>query len=78
MIGYSAFEEQVKQLCNNYEDWQHILPSVPLELRRRYIEVIKRHVNMPDAFDYVLITKNIPDEKFYSRLMDRETDQEGL
>jgi hypothetical protein len=75
MISYKDFETEIRQHTADFEQWQHILPSVPHELRERYIAAIKDGVHMPDAFDYVLLTQKLPDETFYNLLMKRREEE---
>lgn len=52
----------------NGEEWQHILPGVPPVYRARFIKVLDRGIDMPTAFDLVLVTKHMSNKEFQDKL----------
>lgn len=68
MIKYEEFERAVKDISENYSNWLHLLPAVPLAYRQRFISVIKRGVDVPSAFDYIMCSLRLTDDMFTSFL----------
>jgi len=68
MIDYEAFEIEVERLNPNKARWQHILPAVPPHCRIRFLTLVKANVDIPAAYDMVLITQNQTEEEFEQRL----------
>lgn len=70
MMSYAEFVERIQELNSANEKWLHILPSIRLEHRQRYIQLLEKGMDMPKAFDLLLLTKNVSDEEFKSKLQD--------
>lgn len=68
MQDYNDFEATVKKLPLYQEKWVHILPEIQPSHRQRFIDVMNRGVDMPNAFDLILITKDMSDELFDIKL----------
>lgn len=74
-VNYENFEQAV-QSCTFYDaDWAHILPGVPIQHRRRFVDVVSRGVRMPDAFDLVLVSAQMSKEDFYKKLDEQYPEQ---
>lgn len=68
MIKYKEFEESVKNITTDFEGWKYLLPSVPLAHRGRFVTVLKAGFDMPTAFDYVMTSMTLNEERFLSFL----------
>ncbi|MGN6478186.1 MAG: hypothetical protein ACTHKV_13255 [Flavipsychrobacter sp.] len=67
MMSYEEFESKVTSLQNGDEDWLHVLPGVPAEHRMRFIKVLESGIDIPLAFDLVLVTRTMEDAEFEKR-----------
>jgi len=67
MMSYEEFESKVCSLQNGDEDWLHVLPGVPADHRMRFIKVLESGIDIPLAFDLVLVTRTMEDAEFEKR-----------
>lgn len=67
MLSYNEFKKIVLERYKG-EEWQHILPGVPPVYRMRFINILDKGVDMPTAFDLVLVTKHMSDKDFRAKL----------
>lgn len=71
IMHYEEFEKQIKQHKQFHERWAHILPSIPHRYHERYIVLLDNGFNMPDAFDLILASQGLTDDKFIEKLKKR-------
>lgn len=64
MQHYCEFEEKVKGLASEFEDWKHVLPVVKITCRERYLTALAAGLDMPGAFDAVLLCNGAPEDVF--------------
>jgi hypothetical protein len=64
MIKYEEFERATKDIADDYDNWLHLLPAIPLAHRPRFIGVIKRGIDIPTAFDYIMCSQRLNEDKF--------------
>lgn len=64
MLSYKEFEEAVRQINTDSEQWQHILAAIPHTHRQRYIDTLKAGWDMPEAFDIVLTSTHIDNDAY--------------
>ncbi|MBS1779386.1 MAG: hypothetical protein JST70_08665 [Bacteroidetes bacterium] len=70
MMSYEEFANKVSILQNGDEKWLHVLPEVPAEHRMRFIKVLESGIDIPLAFDLVLVTRAMDDAAFEARWRD--------
>lgn len=68
MIRYVEFETAVQELTSQFFDWRHLLPVIPIAFRLRFISVLKKQFSIPDAYDIVMASQTLTDEKFHEFL----------
>lgn len=71
MLSYSEFETKVKELTPEYEQWKHLLPAIPHQSRRRYLDTLQAGWDMPQAFDIVQTSTSLADDAFAHQLEKR-------
>lgn len=76
MQDYREFEEKVKVLASEFEDWKHVLPAVKITCRERYLKALAAGLDMPGAFDTVLLCKDAPEGTF-SNIIDKLKNRKG-
>lgn len=64
MIRYQEFEASVKSIAPDFEEWRHLLPAIPIAFRLRLVYVLHQDFRLPDAFDIVISSQNLTDDKF--------------
>ena len=64
MLDYAKFIESIKQDTDEYEQWAHVLPAVPETQRERFLKIITMGLNIPKAYDLIIITKDLTEEEF--------------
>lgn len=64
MIRYYQFETSVQETAADFDDWKHLLPAVPIAFRLRFLYVIDNHFHLPDAFDIVMSSQSLSDDRF--------------
>lgn len=64
MIRYEDFEQKVlEQVKDNGTDWKHLLPSIPLAFRNRFLQTVEQGFSMPESYDMVMLCQKLmPDE----------------
>ena len=70
MIRYIEFETAVSAVARQFADWRHLLAAVPIAHRLRFIHVLKKDFDMPDAFDIVMSSLGLTDDKFEDFLLE--------
>lgn len=70
MSGYRKFEEKVHERVGADNEWLHILAGIPVNGRNRFLLLLDHDVDMPTAFDIILVTKEMTDEDFLKKLED--------
>ncbi len=75
MKDRKEFEKQVKILVPGNDKWMHILHAVPEEHSHRFLDALQKGINMPTAFDLVLVSKHMTDTDFHQKL--KETLSKG-
>ncbi|RYD55802.1 MAG: hypothetical protein EOP56_14660 [Sphingobacteriales bacterium] len=68
MIQYKEFEETVQKNSSTFEAWKHLLPAVPLAHRSRFITALKTGADIPTAFDYIMTSLTLREDKFLNFL----------
>ena len=76
MIGFEDFITEVKKISSDFNNWAHVLPSVPVAHRLRYIEAVRAGLPMATAFDLVLLTANMNNNDFEKKL--EEINENGI
>ncbi|MCD6063709.1 MAG: hypothetical protein K0R82_1620 [Flavipsychrobacter sp.] len=65
MIRYYEFESSVQSAATaDFDAWKHLLPAIPIAFRVRFLYVLRRHFHLPDAFDIVMSSQSLTDERF--------------
>jgi hypothetical protein len=70
MIRYIEFESAVGGVAPEFTDWKHLLPAIPIAHRLRFIHVLKKKIEIPDAFDIVMSSLGLTDDKFEDFLLE--------
>lgn len=65
MIRYERFQESVLQQAGSLaETWLHILPSVPLAHRVRFLHTVRQGFTIPESFDIVMLSLKLMDKEY--------------
>jgi hypothetical protein len=64
MIRYIEFESAVAGVAPQFTGWKHLLPAIPIAHRPRFIHVLKKDFEIPDAFDIIMSSLGLTDDKF--------------
>lgn len=69
MSDYKEFEAAVLRHITG-DRWLHILPSVPADSRQRFLLAVQGGVALPQAYDLILVSKQMTDNEFAQKLRD--------
>lgn len=65
MIRYERFQETVLQQAGSpAQPWLHILPSVPLAHRPRFLHTIGQGFSVPESFDMIMLSLKLMDKEY--------------
>jgi hypothetical protein len=78
MIKYKEFEETVQRIASTFESWRHLLPAVPLAHRNRFVTALKTGADIPTAFDYIMASLTLHEDKFLSFLEEATHKQQSM
>ncbi len=69
MIPYEEYEQLIRdEAGEEFHKWKHLIPSVPVFYRSRYLLTIRSGFSMPRSFDMVVANYRMCDADFCNLL----------
>lgn len=65
MLHYERFQEIVLGKAGSMAtQWLHVLPAIPIANRNRFVYTIDKGIDIPQAFDMIMLSQSLPDEAY--------------
>jgi hypothetical protein len=69
MLHYERFEETVlKEQGSDGAEWKHLLPSIPIAHRLRFLYTLRKGFSVVASYDMVMLSQTLA-EKEYSQFV---------